>query len=126
LAKRRNDMETPIETSSPDHQTTSKNPLLKTSAVLTLPSTQNASQAPKPAEALTLAQTKRLSHWGSRHQNLIKRSWAGKASPREAIKCQCLDCCGEDMEAITECGDRCCPLWAYRPYQRAGLRKKDA
>jgi hypothetical protein len=112
------------ETSSPEHQTTSKHPLLKTSAVLTLPSAQNASNPPKVPEALTSAQAKRLTGWGARHQGLIQRCWTGKASPREAIKAMCNDCVGEDHEAITECGDRCCPLWRHRPYQSRGISAK--
>jgi hypothetical protein len=70
--------------------------------------------------ALTPAQVKRLSQWGITRQKAVKRSWQGVCSPRAAIKVQCLDCCGEDERAITECGDRCCPLWHFRPFQRRG------
>lgn len=111
--------ETP-ETSTPGHQTPFQRPRLASSATLPLPRTQNASNPPKVAGALTLAQAKRLSQWCTRHQGLIKRCWQYKASPRSAIKAYCLDCCGEDLAAIVRCGDRCCPLWRYRPYQGSG------
>lgn len=108
-----------LETRPLSHQTPPKDPDPASPATLTLPSAQNASNSPKVAHPLTLAQAKRLSQWGTRHQALIKRCWQSKASPRAAIKAQCLDCCGEDLAAIAQCGDRCCPLWRYRPYQRS-------
>ena len=45
-------------------------------------------------------------------------AWAGKCSPRRAIKAQCLDCCGFDRHAITDCSCWACPLWGFRPYQK--------
>lgn len=67
---------------------------------------------------LTPAQVKRINQWGQTRRRAVERSWRGVCSPRTAIKLQCLDCCGEDERAITECGDRCCPLWRFRPFQR--------
>jgi hypothetical protein len=32
----------------------------------------------------------------------------------------CLECQGEDVAAVRECGDSCCPLWMYRPFQSKG------
>lgn len=81
----------------------------------------NASQvAPEPPAAfqMTPAQASRLSRWGVRYRNSLRASWSGQASKRTAIQLQCLDCCGEDVEVIKTCADRCCPLWRYRPYQR--------
>lgn len=46
----------------------------------------------------------------------FKRALSGVSSPRNAIKCQCLDCQGLSVEAVKECGDRNCPLWHFRPY----------
>lgn len=68
--------------------------------------------------ALTASQVKRLTQWLPSRQNMIKRLWAGKGGRKLAINMQCLDCCGEDVEAVRTCADRCCPLWHYRPFQR--------
>jgi hypothetical protein len=107
---------TPGEAGTPN--TMSGHPDLTSPATAALPSTQDASYAPQVPGTLTPAQAKRLSGWGALHRGLIQRCWAGKASPREAIKAQCNDCVGEDRQAVAECGDRCCPLWRHRPYQR--------
>ena len=48
---------------------------------------------------------------------LFSRVYAGKASPRLAIKAQCVHCCWMDVAAIRECTDTACPLWNLRPYQ---------
>jgi hypothetical protein len=68
--------------------------------------------------ALTAAQAKRLSHWSTSRHKAVKHSWQGVCSPRQAIRLQCLDCCGEDEKGVAECADRCCPLWHFRPFQR--------
>lgn len=68
--------------------------------------------------ALNAKQTIRLARWLVTNQPLVKRAWLGKCSPRQAIKAQCLDCVGEDRQAVADCGDRCCPLWQFRPYQK--------
>jgi hypothetical protein len=47
-------------------------------------------------------------------------AWAGKCSPRRAIKAQCLKCVGFDRQAIKDCTGWACPLWAFRPFQPAG------
>jgi hypothetical protein len=46
-------------------------------------------------------------------------AWAGKCSPRRAIKAQCLECVGFDRQAITNCTGYACPLWPFRPFQKA-------
>jgi hypothetical protein len=46
-------------------------------------------------------------------------AWAGKCSPRRAIKAQCLECAGFDRQAITDCTGWACPLWHFRPFQNA-------
>ena len=53
-------------------------------------------------------------------------AWAGKCSPRRAIKAQCLECVGFDRQAITDCTGWACPLWAFRPFQPAGQSADDA
>ena len=45
-------------------------------------------------------------------------AWAGKCSPRRAIKAQCLDCVGFDRQAIADCTGWACPLWNFRPFQK--------
>ena len=49
----------------------------------------------------------------------VERAFSGKASPRQAIKAHCLTCVDFDRAAITDCRVHRCPLWAYRPFQRA-------
>jgi hypothetical protein len=46
-------------------------------------------------------------------------AWAGKCSPRRAIKAQCLECIGFDRDAITGCISYACPLWNFRPFQKS-------
>jgi hypothetical protein len=60
----------------------------------------------------------------SRYRALYRRALAGELSPRQTIKCKCLECVawhrfedGEDR--IGDCAVRGCPLWAVRPYQKA-------
>jgi hypothetical protein len=66
---------------------------------------------------LTPAQVSRLGKWGKTRRKGLQAAWRGRCSPRDAIKMQCLDCCGEDEGAIAGCGARCCPLWQFRPFQ---------
>ena len=56
--------------------------------------------------------------------NLFRRVYNGKASPRQAIKAQCLDCCGLSEETIRDCPSTQCPLWGFRPFQKS--RKTEA
>ena len=49
---------------------------------------------------------------------LFERAMAGRCSPRVAIKAQCLDCQGLDRQGVRTCGDRCCPLWHFRPFTK--------
>ncbi len=48
---------------------------------------------------------------------LFRRVFSGKASPRQAIKAQCLHCCWMSEVAIRECTATACPLWNFRPYR---------
>lgn len=43
---------------------------------------------------------------------------AGVASPRQAVKAQCLECCGWNQTDVDECTAYACPLYAYRPISR--------
>jgi hypothetical protein len=47
----------------------------------------------------------------------LKRSGEPLGSPRRAIRAQCLECCGFDVLAITECTAYACALWNFRPFQ---------
>ncbi len=47
---------------------------------------------------------------------LFKRCFRAEASPRSAIKAQCLICLWGNHEAIRNCTADACPLWEYRPY----------
>ena len=50
-------------------------------------------------------------------KNTLRRAFSGSASPRAAIKAQCLVCVGYDRNAIRDCTGFSCPLWEYRPFQ---------
>ena len=50
--------------------------------------------------------------------SLFLRVYTGQASPREAIKAKCLECCWMDEVGIRECAGTACPLWAFRPFQK--------
>lgn len=47
----------------------------------------------------------------------LGRAFDGVASPRQAIKAKCLECCGFDRKTVAGCTGYSCPLWAYRPFQ---------
>jgi hypothetical protein len=49
-------------------------------------------------------------------QNTLTRAFSGSASPRQAIKAQCLTCTGFSRETIKNCTGFACPLWSYRPF----------
>jgi hypothetical protein len=50
-------------------------------------------------------------------KNTLARAFSGSASPRSAIKAQCLVCVGYDRASIKNCTGYSCPLWKYRPFQ---------
>ena len=52
-------------------------------------------------------------------QKSLSEAFSGAASPRAAIKAMCLTCVGYDRDAIKTCTGYSCPLWAYRPFQKA-------
>lgn len=57
---------------------------------------------------------------GQLYKPVMLKAYKGTASPRSAIKAQCLICTGYDRGTITQCTGFSCPLWAYRPYQKRG------
>ena len=54
-----------------------------------------------------------------KYRKLFDRVKEGKASPREAIKLQCLECYGYVQAETEKCDDYLCHLYHYRPYQKA-------
>ena len=70
--------------------------------------------APQPANKL---QAKRLTQIPGVLHRLFLRVWNGGNSRAEAIQGMCIQCHGYSRSGITECGDRLCPLHAFRPYQ---------
>ena len=50
-------------------------------------------------------------------KKLLSRAFSGSASPRAAIKAQCLVCVGYERDSIRNCTGYSCPLWKYRPFQ---------
>ena len=57
---------------------------------------------------------------GTLYRPVMAKAYNGTASPRSAIKAQCLICVAYDRASITHCTGYSCPLWAYRPYQMKG------
>lgn len=57
-----------------------------------------------------------------RYTPLFRRVFAGKASPRQAIKATCLRCVWFEMARLKSCTVADCPLHLYRPFQE----KRDA
>lgn len=54
------------------------------------------------------------------YRTVMAKAYSGTASPRSAIKAQCLHCVGFIRDDVTHCTGFSCPLWAYRPYQIRG------
>ena len=60
------------------------------------------------------------------YQKLYDRCMNGEASPRQAIKMQCLECWGWVRAETATCDNVACPLYQYRPYQEpSGLRENE-
>ena len=53
-----------------------------------------------------------------KYRKLYSRVISGKASPREAIKMQCLECWAYVAAETTKCDNYACPLFRYRPFQK--------
>ncbi len=53
------------------------------------------------------------------YRKLYDRVMVGKASPRQAIKMQCLECWGWVRTETAKCDNYACPLFRYRPYQKS-------
>ena len=53
-----------------------------------------------------------------RYRKLYDKVTSGKASPRDAIRMQCLECYGWVQTETKKCDNYACPLYGYRPYQK--------
>lgn len=87
-------------------------------------------QAPDAGICTGIAQreavvAKRIAEAGPLYRTIMVKAFSGDASPRSAIKAQCLICVGYDRAAITHCTGYSCPLWTYRPYQIDGVGEAD-
>lgn len=54
----------------------------------------------------------------TRYKKMFDRCIAGTASPREAIKMQCLECWGYGQADAADCQGYACPLFAYNPLRK--------
>ena len=63
-------------------------------------------------------QERRVDDASEKYRGVMRRAYAGTASPRTAIKAFCLQCVGYLREDVTSCTALACPLHGYRPYQR--------
>jgi len=76
------------------------------------------SENPSLAQKIAQTRAKALERCPASAKGILARSLAKNASPRDAIKSQCLECLGYDRKAIAECTSWACPLWEYRPFQK--------
>lgn len=85
----------------------------------------SAAESLPPKQNLTPGQARRLEairRDAPSAEGAFLRCYERKASPRQAIKGQCLDCQGLDRQGVATCGDRCCPLWHFRPFRQGNHR----
>lgn len=71
------------------------------------------------SERIAAKRAGRLATTPESARKLFVASWAGKCSPRQAIKAQCLECQGFDRQGIAGCTGWACSLWFFRPFQKA-------
>lgn len=69
-------------------------------------------------EAITSKRARRLELCPASARSLLARRYSRKASPRQAVKAFCQECCGYDRAAIRDCTAFACQLWNLRPYQQ--------
>lgn len=91
-----------------------------TSQNTTTPSQRSAEVVTKTAsvgEKMTAKRAGRLETTPESAKGHFVAAWAGKCSPRRAIKAQCLECVGFDRREVAECTNWACALWHFRPFQ---------
>ena len=81
------------------------------------PKTRREDEFSDPKRVLML---KQLSADAPSKLGVFKSVYSLTASPRQAIKAKCLECCWMHVAGIRECLGTACPLWSFRPYQQKG------
>src|SRR6266496_3633812 len=79
----------------------------------------NLLQTAPPAEIITAKRAARLETTPDKFKPLMKRVYAGTASPRECAKAACLECVGFNRKTITQCPSCACALWNVRPFKNS-------
>ena len=79
------------------------------------PSTNQTSDYQKQ---LDKSRAKRRADTPKKYRKLYDSCMAGTASPRNAIRMQCLECWAWVQTETAKCDNVCCPLYRYRPYQK--------
>ena len=69
-----------------------------------------------PAQEARLEQVRRVK---PKYSGIFLRVYTGKGSRSAAVKAFCLDCMGLAATEIPACTATACPLWGFRPYQKA-------
>src|SRR5258706_8155621 len=78
---------------------------------------KNFLQRPPRAEISAAKRAARLETTPDKFKPLMKRVYAGTASPRECAKAACLECVGFNRRTITQCPSCACALWNVRPFK---------
>jgi len=60
---------------------------------------------------------KRIAEAPESTQGILTRTYAGKSSPRAAIKAFCMQCVGYSRDDVRNCSAFGCPLHKYRPFK---------
>ena len=79
------------------------------------PQTAPVDEFSDPRRALMMKQVRED---GPSRLGAFRAVYDGSASPRQAIKTKCLECCWLDEAGIRECTATACPVWGFRPYQQ--------
>ena len=67
---------------------------------------------------ITVRIAKRRADMPRKYRKLYDKVMAGKTSPRDAIKMQCLECYGWVQTETKKCDNYACSLFYHRPYQK--------
>ncbi|MGE4286942.1 MAG: hypothetical protein AB7F23_10145 [Phycisphaerae bacterium] len=51
----------------------------------------------------------------AKYVEMYRKALAGELSPRKAIHCNCIECCGWSFADAAQCDIKHCPLWKYSP-----------
>ena len=89
-----------------------------TSCKATALKTLDSSVYPEPDDASRRI-SKRWADVPIKYQKLYERCMTATASPREAIKMQCLECWAWVRTETELCDNYSCPLYRYNPYLKA-------